>query len=214
LSKIRRLLSPNNKDTLDNWSKLRSKDLMAVNAKLRDANLRNSLMNSFNNGGWNTYESYGVWVFNHATGRWCYLPFGGYGNRNPYGWGYNYNIWHCQMPTIILYTPPSSGGGTTVVNPLYTGAKRDPRGERDPRQTNPPSVIVDTNVGKPVERDRPVFESSRDSGSSDTGSRFEPSYNPPTSRSEPSYNPPTSRSEPTNNPPPPPANTGAKVKDN
>jgi hypothetical protein len=191
------------KDALDTWSKLRAKDLMAINNKLRDANLRNSLMNSFSNGGWNAYESYGVWVYNRFSGTWCFLPFGR-GWNSPYGWGYGSNIWHCNMPTIIMYTPPAAVQG-------YTG-ERTGRNPRDPRE--PPPVVSAGNPDesartKPVERDRPVFEGSRGSGSSDSGSRFEPSYNPPTgSRDTPVYNPPPSP------PPPPPADTGAKVKDN
>ena len=197
-----------NKDALDTWSKLRAKDLMAINNKLRDANLRNSLINSFNNQGWNTYESYGVWVFNRFSGTWCFLPFGRRWN-SPYGWGYGYDIWDCRMPMMIMYTPPSNGGGTSVSTQGYTG-QRTGRNPRDPRDSPPASGNSDESARtKPVERDRPVFEGSRGSGSSDTGSRFEPSYNPPTgSRDTPVYNPPPS------SPPPPPADTGAKVKDN
>ncbi len=202
-----------NKDALDTWSKLRAKDLMAINAKLREANLRNSLINSFNNGGWNSYESYGVWVFNRFTGSWCYLPFGGYGNRNPYGWGYNHNIWHCNIPTVIIYTPP-----TPTVVQGYTGAKRDPRTSREDSQTNATTSNSSEKAKSEEPRSRPVFEGSRGSRNDSynpSDSRSEPSYNPPTSRSEPSYSPPTSRSEPTYNPPPPPpADTGSKVKDN
>jgi hypothetical protein len=204
-----------NKDALDTWSKLRAKDLMAINNKLRDANLRNSLINSFNNQGWNTYESYGVWVFNRFTGTWCFLPFGSRWN-SPYGWGYSYDIWQCRMPPMIMYTPPSNSGsgGTTVVNPLYTGAKRDPRGERDPRQPglDPPSGIADTNVSKPVQRDRPVFESSRgssDTSNADSSPAFDsPRYNPPARNEAPVF-----KSEPA--PAPPPAQQkGEKPIDN
>jgi hypothetical protein len=205
-----------NKDALDTWSKLRAKDLMAINNKLRDANLRNSLINSFNNRGWNTYESYGVWVFNRFSGNWSFLPFGR-GWNSPYGWDYGSNIWHCDMPTIILYTPPSSSGsgGTTVVNPLYTGAKRDPRGERDPRQPglDPPSGIADTNVSKPVQRDRPVFESSRGSSNNsnvDSSPVFDsPRSNPPARNEAPVF-----KSEPAPASPPPAQQKGEKPIDN
>jgi FecR protein len=197
-----------NKDALDNWSKLRAKDLMAINAKLRDANLRNSLLRSFSNRGWNAFESYGVWVYNRFSGTWCFLPFGRSWD-SPYGWGYGSNIWHCNMPTIVMYTPPSVIQG-------YMG-ERTGRNPRDPRETPPASGNADESARtKPVERDRPVFENPRGSSSSDTGSRFEPSYNPPTgNRDTPVNNPPTgSRDTPVYNPPSPSADTGAKVKDN
>jgi hypothetical protein len=197
------------KDALDTWSKLRAKDLMAINAKLREGNLRNSLINSFYNRGWNAYESYGVWVFNRFTGTWCFLPFGRRWD-SPYGWGYGYDIWDCRMPPMIIYTPPTSGGGTPVATQGYTGAKRDPRDPREPVLT---TTNDDTARSKPVERDRPVFEGARggrDNSSNDTGSRFEPSYNPPSSKNDtPVYNPPPSPPSP-----PPSSSTGSKPIDN
>jgi hypothetical protein len=181
-----------NKDALDTWSKLRAKDLMAVNAKLRDANLRNSLVNSFNNRGWNSYNSYGVWVFNRFSGTWCYLPFGGYGSRNPYGWDYNWDIWRCDVPPVIIYTPPV----TTVVAPKSGEVGRNPH--RQPRENPDQTGSVDSG------RTRPVFEGSR-GGKEDSG------WNPPiggrdrdtTPNPSPRFEPP--RSEPPSSPPSPPA---------
>lgn len=200
-----------NKDALDTWSKLRAKDLMAINAKLREGNLKDSLINSFSNRGWNTYESFGVWVYNRFTKTWCFLPFGRSWN-SPYGWGYDYDIWDCRMPMTIMYMPPAA-----PAVPSSQGARtgRNPRSEREPVTIT--SNSDETGARKPVERDRPIFESSR--GSKDNsnydynGSRNEPSNNSSPSRNEPSYNPPASKNEPSP-PPPPPVEKGAKPIDN
>jgi FecR protein len=195
-----------NKDALDNWSKLRAKDLMAINAKLREGNLRNSLINSFSNRGWNTYESYGVWVFNRFTRTWCFLPFGNSWN-SPYGWGYNYDLWDCKMPMTIIYSQPPPTNSTSTVKPADRPGKIGPPIRVDPGST------AETEETKP--RTKPVFEGSRDNKDNsnyDSGSKFEPSFNPPTkNESAPVYNPPAKSDPPVYNPP---AETKEKPIDN
>jgi FecR protein len=200
-----------NKDALDTWSKIRAKDLMAVNARLRNANLTNSLVSSFYDRGWNAYNTFGVWVFNRFSGTWCYLPFGGYGSRNPYGWGYDWDIWRCNIPPRIIYTPPVI---TTVDPPKNTYAGN----KRDRMQTE---TTDRTAGGGESTRTRPVFEGSRggkedngwsppifnssgtgrgsstidSSGKSDTP-RYEPPRSEPPTRSEPPVSsPPTTRGD-------------------
>jgi hypothetical protein len=108
--------SKNSADALDIWSKSRSKELASLNGKLQRDSLRNSLLGSFNNRGWNLYNSFGLWVFDPGSRRWLFLPFG-YGWSSPYGWDYGWDLWRCRMPwyvwnpTYYPPTPPVTGGG-------------------------------------------------------------------------------------------------------
>jgi hypothetical protein len=109
-----------NKDELDIWSQNRAKEAAKINARLQRDRLRNTLLNSFNRGGWNLYNSFGLWVFDPFTRRWCFLPFG-QGWDSPYGYGYGFDLWYCRLPRYI-YTqppppPPTTGGGNTSQNP-------------------------------------------------------------------------------------------------
>jgi hypothetical protein len=103
-----------NKDALDIWSDLRAKEASAINKRLQRNALTNSLLNAYNRGGWNLFRTFGLWVFDPFTGRWCFLPFG-QGWRSPYGYGYGFNIYNCPLPPVV-WTPPSNptttpGGG-------------------------------------------------------------------------------------------------------
>jgi hypothetical protein len=102
------------KDPLDIWSKARAKELTSANAKLQRDSLRNSLLSSFGQRGWNLYNSFGVWVFDPSRRAWLFLPFG-YGWSSPYGWDYSYDLWRCRMPVYVwnppVYQPPVGGGG-------------------------------------------------------------------------------------------------------
>jgi hypothetical protein len=93
-----------NKDALDVWSQLRAKEAAAINKRLQRNALANSLLSSYNRGGWNMYNTFGLWVFDSFTGRWCFLPFG-QGWSSPYGYGYGFNIYNCPLPPVV-YTPP------------------------------------------------------------------------------------------------------------
>lgn len=107
-----------NKDELDIWSQLRAKEAAKINARLQRDALRNSLLGAYNRGGWNMFGTFGLWVFDSFTGRWCFLPFGS-GWSSPYGYGYGFNIYHCQLPPII-YTPPVNTP-TNPTNPTTPG---------------------------------------------------------------------------------------------
>ncbi len=93
-----------NKDQFDIWSDLRAKEASNINKRLQRNALTNSLLSSFNLGGWNMFNTFGVWVFDPFSARWCFLPFG-QGWRSPYGYGYGFNIYNCPLPPIV-YTPP------------------------------------------------------------------------------------------------------------
>lgn len=98
------------KDALETWSKTRAKELAKINSKLENSRadrtrLRNSLVNSYYNNGWNLYgSSYGVWVYNSFYGTYCFLPFG-YGWSSPYGFSYPFDIWRYNLPPAV-YNPP------------------------------------------------------------------------------------------------------------
>ena len=104
-------------DALDVWSKSRSKELASLNDHLQRRSLTNSLLSSYNNRGWNIYNSFGLWLFDPGVRNWLFLPFG-YGWSSPYGWDYGWGLWRCNMPWYVwsptYYPPPvTSGGGSS-----------------------------------------------------------------------------------------------------
>ncbi len=151
-------------DDLDVWSKFRAKEVSAINARLERNSMRSSLLNSFNNGRWNAYNSFGVWVFDPIRRMWCFLPFGG-GWGSPYGYDYSFNMWYCRMPYWV-YTPPvQTPGGGGGINPTPT-QQPDPRIIRNQtppfQRTNP-----DGTPGGGINRVPPTLtsgDSTRDRG--------------------------------------------------
>lgn len=107
------------KDALEEWSKARAKELAKNNAKFERKNLRNSLINSFNNNRWNLFESFGLWVFNPYSGSYCFLPFG-YGWSSPYGYGLGYDMWNLRMPRYIFFQPPPNNNNNNQNPPNVT----------------------------------------------------------------------------------------------
>ncbi len=90
---------------LDEWSKMRAKELAKANSRLERQDLRSNLISSFNNGNLNLFQSFGFWVFNNYTGSYCFLPFG-YGWSSPYGYGFGRDLWYMRMPRYIYVQPP------------------------------------------------------------------------------------------------------------
>ena len=125
------------KDEFELWSRARAKELAKANSDLKDREMRNALMNSFMGGGWNTYNSFGLWVYNNRLGRYCFLPFG-WGWSSPYGYGFGADIWYYRLPRVVFYPPVSNPGGNPTPpagNP--GGGVNDGRG-RLPRPKQPP----------------------------------------------------------------------------
>src|SRR5258706_3087342 len=89
------------RDELAEWSKTRGKELVKLTASLQQNTLRNSLFNSFNGGGWNFYNSFGLWIRDPFSGLFCFMPFGS-GWYSPYGRGYGGGITNI----IPVYIPP------------------------------------------------------------------------------------------------------------
>lgn len=98
------------RDQFEAWSKSRSKELAKQSAKLKNDALRNSLLTSFNGGGWGMYSSFGLWVYDPFYGGYCFLPFGR-GWSSPYGYGFGSCLCYFDMPPYIYYPPTTGGGG-------------------------------------------------------------------------------------------------------
>lgn len=93
-------------DALTLWSKDRAKQLSKVNAQLQRDSMRRTLLSSFNSrGGWNLYESFGLWVFDPIRRSWCFMPFGS-GWGSPYGYLYGFDLWNVRLPNWVYYAPP------------------------------------------------------------------------------------------------------------
>ncbi|HSI88112.1 MAG TPA: FecR family protein [Pyrinomonadaceae bacterium] len=155
-------------DALAEWSKDRGKLLAKNTSRLRPDNLRNPLINSFNNNLWNMYSSFGVWVFDPFMGGYCFLPFG-QGWSSPYGYWYGYDIWRYRLPWYVYYPPaqgPGGGGGGGTTPPPTTGTRVERR-----------------TVGQPpfekLERNSSVRRSTTWDGPSYPSAPRAPVYSPP-----------------------------------
>lgn len=143
------------KDTLEQWSKTRSKALAKINAALDRRTLRSSLLSTYRS--WNIYDSFGLWVYSPYSRSFCFLPFG-YGWRSPYGYWLNYDIWSVPLPQVIFY-PVRTGNGTgtgtgntTTGNGTIRTRRDDPtdgtsRSKIETTYVRPPFTKVQTDVG-------------------------------------------------------------------
>jgi hypothetical protein len=130
-------------DDLAEWSKSRAKQLAAMTASLTNGNIRNSLISSFNSGGWNMYNSFGLWVFDPWGNRCLFLPFD-WGWYSPYGYyfgGTNIKSFHLP-PRIIRQPPPSGvvGNPTMSVKPGRNPNAQPPAPYKSIVQTRQPPV--------------------------------------------------------------------------
>ncbi len=189
-----------NGDELDIWSKLRAKEIAAVNAKLQRGAMRDSLLSSYRNGRWNAFNSFGVWVFDPFRRMWSFLPFG-YGWGSPYGYDYSFNMWYCNMPWYVYNNPTGgtgggaggngggsgggNGGGATdaqireerrvnVQTPPFL--RTNQAGQREERNTSSNGPVFDNGPGR---SDRTNRSDRQDSTRNNSNSDSKPSYNPP-----------------------------------
>ncbi|MEP6705710.1 MAG: FecR domain-containing protein, partial [Acidobacteriota bacterium] len=176
------------KDSLDVWSKARSKELSKLSARLRRDDLRTELMRTFLGRRWNMFNSFGLWVFDPVFSAYCFLPFG-YGWNSPYGFGYGHNIGWYNMPPVV-YIPPASGGsgsggGSNLppLTPIATAADRSPV---------PPFIRMGQSLDSVLQGGRP----DRGGSNNDPG----PSYSSPSSSSSSSSS--DSSSSGSSSPPP------------
>jgi hypothetical protein len=136
------------KDDFELWSRSRAKDLAKANSELRNRDMRTALMRSFLGGGWNTYNSFGLWVYSPRLGRNCFLPFG-WGWSSPYGYGFGADIWYYRLPTVVFNPPANVGGYSAGGEPVGGGMRpgRRPSPDREPieggpRERRPPFAEV------------------------------------------------------------------------
>ena len=169
------------KDEFELWSRGRAKELAKSNNSLKDREMRTALMRSFLGGRWNTYDSFGLWVYSAQYSRYCFLPFG-YGWSSPYGFGFGADIWYYRLPQVI-FRPPVRGGtisvgnrpGGNTGNPI-AGATRPgtPRGQRPTdgargkRRDTPPFLDAQGGRATGGRANRPV-------GAGESGGGFSPS---------------------------------------
>ena len=185
------------RDSLDLWSRLRSKELAKVTSKLRREDLRGTLMQGFMNRRWDAMNSFGLWIFDPRYGAYFFLPFGS-GWNSPYGYGYGSGMgwWWDEMPWYPWYpttTPsgPPTGGGTTGP----TGPTPSAIVTAGNRSAIPPFIRMEQINGGGLNGGSP----GRGGNTYDPGSTS-PSYSTPT------YSPPSSSSSAPSSPP----STGAK----
>lgn len=128
------------KDAFEAWSNTRAKDLAKLTASLKNGMYRRAMMQSLMGGGWNMYNSFGLWVFDPFSGVYCFLPFGR-GWRSPYGYRFggsiwDYNGWYPYGGWQPVYggggsggNGGGSGGGNSnqpTVTPIATAGDRSP----------------------------------------------------------------------------------------
>lgn len=131
------------RDGFDEWSNERSATLAAINGRITDDDIRNSLANaSFGN--FNRFGSLaGVWVWDSFRGCYTFLPYSRSSWNSPYGWSYysgmDYDtfLWYCNQPR--RNNPPPSGvapnpsaGRQGQVSVSETGNTASPRVDRTP----------------------------------------------------------------------------------
>lgn len=189
------------KDEFDIWSKARAKELADINERLQRDALRSSLLNSYNRGGWNLYNSFGIWVYDPFLRRWCFLPFDARWG-SPYGYNYGYDLWYCRLPRYVYINPPPPPPVVPPTNPAPSQANIDrgtriltppfqrinPSGDRDERPSrNFPSRSSDTKNSDTSNSDSKSDRSDRSTRStrSDNDSKWEPSRS---NDSKPTYN--------------------------
>lgn len=160
-----------NQSEFELWSKDRAEQIAKINEKLIQRQMRQSLMNSFNNNIWSASNGYGLWVRDPFSQSFCFLPFG-WGWRSPYGFGYNQSIWNYNPPPQITNTvyqnpnlnnpnnpqppmnPPSNGGG--VFNGGNSGGGNSGGGFNPPGQ--PREKETREQGERPIKQDRPDIQ--------------------------------------------------------
>ncbi len=187
------------KESLAAWSKNRAKELAKVNSRLERNSLRSTLLSSFNNNGWNLYNSYGLWVFDPFSRNHCFLPFG-YGWSSPYGFDFGRDLWYFRLPqTIYNQPPPYYRSPPNMVN--NDNGRTDNQQQRN-RRTSPPFE----NIQKDLGRDHPVDRSSESDIAPSPRSNPSPRISPPvfspgddTRSSPPSISPGERKGKPSDN---------------
>jgi len=192
------------RDALGEWSRWRAKELSRITSLLQQsANLNNSLLNGFNRGGWNLYDSFGLWIFDARFGGYCFLPFGP-GWYSPYGYFLRSGVFVYNLPIIQNPINP--------VTPPKVRITRNPSDTSDRESEGKTSLKGPRNIYEPP----PFTKIAKVGGYGGDGSGFQNNNNNGTDYSAdksnrisaPTYSPPIST------PAPPPPSEPAKVRIN
>lgn len=140
------------RDEFAEWSRSRAKELAKTSSTLKNRDVRASLLSSFDSRRWNMFSSYGLWVLDPFTRRFCFLPFG-YGWNSPYGYGFGINIWWYNLPPVVFSQVPPPGMPTVKTPPIRVGTTKADAGQS---QTASPPY-------KQIEREREIKYPSRGS---------------------------------------------------
>ncbi len=149
------------RDSLEDWSRQRAKQLAKANDRLERNSLRSTLINGFNSRGWSIFDSFGLWVYDPFWGGYCFLPFG-YGWSSPYGFGFGRDIWYYRLPRYVYDRPPVTvyspkGNSTGTVNNTNNGGGTI----REVRPAMvPPFQRIDQDTGRGRVRENDDFPSS------------------------------------------------------
>ncbi len=123
-----------NRDELAEWSRSRAKDQAKMTYALKNKQVRESLITSFNGGRWGLFDSFGLWVFDPFRGGYCFLPFGR-GWYSPYGYNYGLSLYWFNMPPTVRYYHPTS---PVVPNGPTVGTGTPVRTIKTPTEIEPP----------------------------------------------------------------------------
>ncbi|MFZ1700544.1 MAG: FecR domain-containing protein [Pyrinomonadaceae bacterium] len=157
------------RDDFAEWSRARSKDLGKMASKLKNSNMRTTLIDTFYSGMWGSQNHFGVWAFNPYTGSWCFLPYYS-GWRSPYGWGYgSYFSWYHLPPSVAPTILPTRLDGRLDPPSDFEGGNNGSKSSRS-RPDNSDKGAKSRDL-PPVRDSRPSIFDSRPSR--------EPVYSPP-----------------------------------
>lgn len=187
------------KDNFEEWSESRAKLIAKANERLVARDLGRRVLSSFQNYGWNCYDSFGLWVLDRRLGSYSFLPFGNRW-RSPYGHRLRTNTSTCDYPEeywrqpLGYIHPPMGGGnggsGTPTVVP-QANIDRANRNQTPPFQRIEQSGSVRRTSPNsfPTSGDFPASSSSpaRRSAPADSGNQTTktPSSSPPKESSDP-----------------------------
>lgn len=206
-------------DTLDQWSKMRSKELAQLNKKLQKDSMRSALIDSYRRQNWGFFDSFGLWVFDPISRMYCFMPFSR-GWLSPYGYGFGYNVWNYYpwvYPTHPNPTPPSNPTPPTTP-PSNTPTEAQIREDRRLNMQTPPFIRMNQSnyrnesVGGASSGGSYNSDGSYDASRSSSGNSSRSSSSSGNSSRNSSSSSSSNNTSKGSSPPPPSSNTDSKGK--
>lgn len=178
------------KDSLDVWSKSRSKGLAEQTASLRRRDIQVPLMRGFLGRRWNFLGSFGLWISDPFSAGYSFLPFNS-GWCSPYGYVYGNGMSWWFHQGYPMYLPPTSGGGGTGTGTgtgtgagTSTGPPRTSIGERQLRRIETGSPMATDQSSIP-----PFIRMQQANGGGIGGGRHQEDPNASPGGYSPTYSP-------------------------